>query len=160
MNKAIVLVAVAIVAAAGISAFALMSSDSGEVTTIQEPINEKPAIVEEKVSILDTNNSFPAPTLIAQSMKAAQPAPNVTIGDDGKIYVLYQDTVDEKTNIFLKTSTDNGQTFSEPVRVNLLDGNVALDGRVAPTIQLGDNGEVYVTSVSYTHLTLPTNREV
>ncbi len=77
-------------------------------------------------------------------MKAAQPAPNVTIGDDGKIYVLYQDTVDEKTNIFLKTSTDNGQTFSEPVRVNLLDGNVALDGRVAPTIQLGDNGEVYV----------------
>ena len=99
MNKAIVLVAVAIVAAAGISAFALMSSDSGEVTTIvQEPIAEKPAIVEEEVSILDTNNSFSAPTLIAQSMKAAQPAPNVTIGDDGKIYVLYQDTVDEETN--------------------------------------------------------------
>ena len=98
MNKVIVLVAVAIVAAAGISAFALMSSDSGEVTTIQEPINEKPAIVEEEVSILDTNNSFPAPTLIAQSMKAAQPAPNVTIGDDGKIYVLYKDTVDEETN--------------------------------------------------------------
>ena len=145
MNKAIVLVAVAIVAAAGISAFALMSSDSGEVTTIvQEPIAENPAIVEEEVSILDTNNSFSAPTLIAQSMKTAQPAPNVTIGDDGKIYVLYQDTVDEKTNIFLKTSTDNGQTFSEPVRVNLIDGNVALDGRVAPTIQLGDNGEVYV----------------
>ena len=88
MNKAIVLVAVAIVAAVGISAFALMSSDSGEITTIQEPISEKPAIVEEEVSVLDTNNSFPAPTLIAQSMKAAQPAPNVTIGDDGKIYVL------------------------------------------------------------------------
>jgi hypothetical protein len=31
-------------------------------------------------------------------MKAAQPAPNVTIGDDGKIYVLYQDTVNEETN--------------------------------------------------------------
>ena len=89
MNKAIVLVAVAIVAAAGISAFALMSSDSGEVTTIvQEPIAEKPAIVEEEISILDTNNSFSAPTTIAQSMMAAQPAPNVTIGDDGKIYVL------------------------------------------------------------------------
>ena len=97
MNKAIVLVAVAIVVAAGISAFALMSSDSGEVTPIvQEPIAEKPVIVEEEVSILDTNNSFPAPTTIAQSMMAAQPAPNVTIGDDGKIYVLYQDTVDEK----------------------------------------------------------------
>ena len=89
MNKAIVLVAVAIVAAAGISAFALMSSDSGEVTPIvQEPIAEKPAVVEEEVSILDTK-SFPAPTTIAQSMMAAQPAPNVTIGDDGKIYVLY-----------------------------------------------------------------------
>ena len=151
MNKAIVLVAVAIVAAAGISAFALMSSDSGEVTPIvQEPIAEKPAVVEEEVSILDTK-SFPAPTTIAQSMMAAQPAPNVTIGDDGKIYVLYQDTVDEKTNIFLKTSTDNGQTFSEPVRVNLLDGNVALDGRVAPTIQLGDNGEVYVAWANSRH---------
>lgn len=144
MNKAIVLVAVAIVVAAGISAFALMSSDSGEVTPIvQEPIADKPEIIEEEVSILDTK-SFPAPTTIAQSMMAAQPAPNVTIGDDGKIYVLYQDTVDEKTNIFLKTSTDNGKSFSEPVRVNLIDGNVALDGRVAPTIQLGDNGEVYV----------------
>ena len=151
MNKAIVLVAVAIVAAAGISAFALMSSDSGEVTPIvQEPIAEKPAIVEEEVSILDTK-SFPAPTTIAQSMMAAQPAPNVTIGDDGKIYVLYQDTVNEETNIFLKTSTDNGKSFSTPVRVNLLDGNVALDGRVAPTIQLGDNGEVYVIWANSRH---------
>ena len=89
MNKAIVLVAVAIVAAVGISAFALMSSDSGEITTIQEPIAEKPAVVEEEVSILDTNNSFPAPTTIAQSMMmAAQPAPNVTIGDDGCIVIL------------------------------------------------------------------------
>ena len=135
-------VAIAIIAA-GVSAFVLMPSESAEVApVIQEPMVEKSQVPEEEVSILDTNNSFPAPTTIAQSMMAAQPAPNVTIGDDGKIYVLYQDTVDEKTNIFLKTSTDNGQTFSEPVRVNLLDGNVALDGRVAP--------------VSYTHLTLPT----
>ena len=140
MNKAIVIVAVAIVAAVGISAFALMSTESSPLPT---PVDQEPIILEEEISILDTN-LFSAPTLIAQSMMAAQPAPNVTIGDDGKIYVLYQDTVDEKTNIFLKTSTDNGQTFSEPVRVNLLDGNVALDGRVAPTIQLGDNGEVYV----------------
>jgi hypothetical protein len=33
----------------------------------------------------------------------------------------------------------------------LLDGNVALDGRVAPTIQLGDNGEVYVTWANSRH---------
>ena len=138
-------VAIAIIAA-GVSAFVLMPSESAEVApVIQEPMVEKSQVPEEEVSILDTNNSFPAPTTIAQSMMAAQPAPNVTIGDDGKIYVLYQDTVDEKTNIFLKTSTDNGQTFSEPVRVNLLDGNVALSGLVPPAIQLGDDGEVYAT---------------
>ena len=145
MRQIMLVVSVLIVLAAGVSAFTLMMPNTDEVTTIvQEPVVEKPVVVEEEISILDTTNPFSAPTTIAQSMKAAQPAPNVTIGDDGKIYVLYQDTVDEKTNIFLKTSTDNGQTFSEPVRVNLLDGNVALDGRVAPTIQLGDNGEVYV----------------
>ena len=115
MNKAIVLVAIAVVAAVGISSFALMSINSDEVT----PLDQGLAVLEEEISILDTTNPFSAPTTIAQSMQAAQPAPNVTIGDDGKIYVLYQDTVDEKTNIFLKTSTDNGQTFSEPVRVKL-----------------------------------------
>ena len=147
MNKAIVLIAIAVVAAVGISSFALMSINSDEVT----PLVQDLAVLEEEISILDTTNPFSTPTTIAQSMKAAQPAPNVTIGDDGKIYVLYQDTVDEKTNIFLKTSIDNAKSFSEPVRVNLLDGNVALDGRVAPTIQLGDNGEVYVTWANSRH---------
>ena len=142
MNKVIVMVAIAVVAVVGISAFALMSS---EFDPLPAPVVQEPVVLEEEISILDTTNPFSAPTTIAQSMKAAQPAPNVTIGDDGKIYVLYQDTVNEQTNIFLKTSTDNGQTFSEPVRVNLIDGNVALDGRVAPTIQLGDDGKVDVT---------------
>ena len=88
MNKVIAIAAVAIVAAIGISAFALMSSESGEVTiNVQQPVTDKPEVVEEEVSILETK-SFPAPTTIAQSMIAAQPAPNVTIGDDGKIYVL------------------------------------------------------------------------
>ena len=141
MNKTIALVSIAVVVAIGISSFALMSINSDEVT----PLVQELAVLEEEISILDTTNPFSAPTTIAQSMQAAQPAPNVTIGDDGKIYVLYQDTVNEETNIFLKTSTDNGKSFSTPVRVNLLDGNVALDGRVAPTIQLGDNGEIYVT---------------
>ena len=141
MNKVIVVVAIAVVIAVGISAFTLISTNTDEIT----PVIQESVVFEEKVSVLDNTNSFSAPITITQSMKAAQPAPNVTIGDDGKIYVLYQDTVDEKTNIFLKTSTDNGKSFSTPVRVNLLDGNVALDGRVAPTIQLGDDGEVYAT---------------
>ena len=147
MNKTIVLVAIAVVAAVGISSFALMSNNSDEVT----PLVQELVVDEEEISILDTTNPFSAPTTIAQSMQAAQPAPNVTIGDDGKIYVLYQDTVNEETNIFLKTSTDNGKSFSTPVRVNLLDGNVALDGRVAPTIQLGDNDEVYVVWANSRH---------
>ena len=85
-------VSVLIVLAAGVSAFTLMMPNTDEVTTIvQEPVVEKPVVVEEEISILDTTNPFSAPITIAQSMKAAQPAPNVTIGDDGKIYVLYQD---------------------------------------------------------------------
>ena len=147
MNKTIVLVSIAVVVAVGISSFALMSNNSDEVT----PLVQELVVDEEEISILDTTNPFSAPTTIAQSMQAAQPAPNVTIGDDGKIYVLYQDTVNEETNIFLKTSTDNGKSFSTPVRVNLLDGNVALDGRVAPTIQLGDNDEVYVIWANSRH---------
>ena len=107
MNKVIAMVTIAVVAAVGISAFALMSTNTGEII----PVVQEPVVLEEEILILDTN-SFSAPITIAQSMKAAQPAPNVTIGDDGKIYVLYQDTVNEETNIFLKTSTDNGQTFS------------------------------------------------
>ena len=95
MNKAVVMVAIAVVAAVGISAFALMSLESGSLPT---PVVQEPVIFDEEISILDAVNSFSAPTTIAQSMKAAQPAPNVTIGDDGKIYVLYQDTVDEETN--------------------------------------------------------------
>jgi len=141
MNKSLVLVVVTLVIAMGVSSFVLTSSN----TDVFSSIIQEPVVLEEKISVLDTANPFSAPLTIAQSMKAAQPAPNVTIGDDGKIYVLYQDTVNKQTNIFLKTSTDNGKSFSEPVRVNLLDGNVALDGRVAPTIQLGDDGEVYVS---------------
>ena len=92
MNKVIAVVAMAVVVAVGISAFALMSTESGPLPA---PVVQETVVLEEKVSVLDTN-SFSAPITIAQSMKAAQPAPNVTIGDDGKIYVLYQDTVDEK----------------------------------------------------------------
>ena len=86
------MIAIAVVAALGISAFALMSGNTGEVT----PVVQEPVVLKEEISILDTTNSFSVPITIAQSMKAAQPAPNVTIGDDGKIYVLYQDTVNEK----------------------------------------------------------------
>ena len=94
MNKVLLVVSIAIISI-GVPSFALMSSESG---SLPAPVVQEPAIFDEEISILDAVNSFSAPTAIAQSMKAAQPAPNVTIGDDGKIYVLYQDTVDEETN--------------------------------------------------------------
>jgi hypothetical protein len=139
MNKIIIIAVIAAVVAVGIASFTLMSTDLRDST----PILQESIVSEEKISVLDTD-PFSVPITIAQSMKAAQPSPSVTIGNDGKLYVLYQDTVDEETNIFLKTSTDNGKSFSEPVRVNSLDGNVILDGRVAPSIQLGDDDNVYV----------------
>ena len=94
MNKVLLVVSIAITSI-GVPSFALMSSESGSLPT---PVVQEPVIFDEEISILDAVNSFSAPNTIAQSMKAAQPAPNVTIGDDGKIYVLYQDTVDEETN--------------------------------------------------------------
>jgi len=94
MNKVLLVVSIAIISI-GVPSFALMSSESG---SLPAPVVQEPVIFDEEISILDAVNSFSAPTTIAQSMKAAQPAPNVTIGDDGKIYVLYQDTVDEETN--------------------------------------------------------------
>ena len=62
MNKVIVMVAIAVVAAVGISSFALMSNNAGEISpVVQEPMIEKPAVLEEKVSVLDTTNHFQTP---------------------------------------------------------------------------------------------------
>ena len=52
MNKAVVMIAIAVVAAVGISAFALMSSESGPLPApvVQEPMIEKPSFFEEEIS--------------------------------------------------------------------------------------------------------------
>ena len=85
MNKKSLLIIASIFVGLGISAF--LYSDVNNTSEV--------LLVEEDISKIHTSNVFSEPTTIAQSMKAAQPAPNVTIGDDGKIYVLYQDTVDD-----------------------------------------------------------------
>ena len=105
----------------------------------------------QEVSQISISNTFSEPVKISQSVDEAQPAPNITISDDGKIYVLYQDSVvnDIGTNLYLKTSTNNGKSFSEPIRVNSIEGNVALDGRVPPAISLGEN-------LSLIHISEPT----
>ena len=100
----------------------------------------------QEISKINISNTFSEPVKISKSIKESQPAPNVAISDDGKLYVLYQDTVVNEigTNLFLKTSTNNGKSFSEPIRVNTIEGNVGLDGRVPPAISLGENNEVFV----------------
>ena len=100
----------------------------------------------QEVSQISISSTFSEPVKISQSVDEAQPAPNITISDDGKIYVLYQDSVVNEigTNLYLKTSTNNGKSFSEPIRVNSIEGNVALDGRVPPAISLGENNQVFV----------------
>ena len=127
----------AICAVVGVSAaFLLVSTDSS--TQILDNNQE--------VSQISISNTFSEPVKISQSIDEAQPAPNIAISDDGKIYVLYQDSVVNEigTNLYLKTSTNNGKSFSEPIRVNSIEGNVALDGRVPPAISLGENNEVFV----------------
>ena len=86
----------------------------------------------QEVSQISISNTFSDPVKISQSVDEAQPAPNIAINDNGKIYVLYQDSIVNEigTNLYLKTSTNNGKSFSEPIRVNSIEGNVALDGRV------------------------------
>ena len=127
----------AVCAVVGVSAaFLLISIDSS--TQILDNNQE--------VSQISISNTFSEPVKISQSIDEAQPAPNIAISDDGKIYVLYQDSVVNEigTNLYLKTSTNNGKSFSEPIRVNSIEGNVALDGRVPPAISLGENNEVFV----------------
>ena len=137
MNTKSVGIVAAICAVVGVSAIFLLT-DTDNTSEVFENNQE--------ISKLDIPTTFSEPIKISQSVENAQPSPNVIISDEGKIYVLYQDTVVNEigTNLYLKTSTDNGKTFSEPVRVNSLDGNVALDGRVPPAISLGENNEVFV----------------
>ena len=57
MNKAVVMVAIAVVAAVGISAFALMSGDSSEVTpVVQEPAGQLARLVSARSKQLEKSN--------------------------------------------------------------------------------------------------------
>ncbi len=86
---------------------------------------------------------FTKPVQVTQTDTDSQPAPNIAIDDSGKIFVIYPSTENGITNLFIKTSIDNGKIFSNPVKVNSIDGNVVLDGRVAPSIAFGNEGQVY-----------------
>ena len=83
MSSKSVGIAAAICAVVGISAIFLLNTDN--TSEVFENNQE--------ISKLDIPSTFSEPIKISQSIENAQPAPNVIISDEGKIYVLYQDTV-------------------------------------------------------------------
>ena len=137
MNSKSVGIIAAVCAVVGISAAFLLI---GGINSSQILDNNQ------EVSQISISSTFSEPVKISQSVDEAQPAPNIAINDNGKIYVLYQDSIVNEigTNLYLKTSTNNGKSFSEPIRVNSIEGNVALDGRVPPAISLGENNQIFV----------------
>ena len=94
-------------------------------------------------SVQPMSMPFTDPIKVTQTSTDSQPAPNIAIDDSGKMFVIYPSTENGVTNLYIKTSVDNGKTFSTPVRVNSIDGDVVLDGRVAPTVAFGKDGQVY-----------------
>jgi len=70
--------------------------------------------------------------------------PSISVNPDtGTVYAAFAKTEGETTDIFLISSTDGGQTFSEPVRVNHIPGNASAMWNTIP-VKFGPNGEVYV----------------
>ena len=100
--------------------------------------------------VTTTNLSTPSagffdPITVVASSESPSNAPNVAIDKtSGTMYVVYITEESGIHNLYLKSSTDGGKTFSEPSRVNQKIGNVFLDGRVSPNIVVDDQGKIYV----------------
>lgn len=135
--------------AAGKVAF-IKSTDDGATWT-------KPQIIAglETVSVVDPNTGEPVRTGDIIPEPAIDPA-------TGQLYVVWQDSrfngglFDE---IALSTSTDGGQTWSAPLRVNTPKGRPAFN----PSVRVNSAGTVAVTYYDFRDLTpgdsttLPTN---
>ena len=79
------------------------------------------------------------PVIIAES---TQKLPDITVGDDGTIYVIWADTR-YGTNLYFAKSTDHGETFTEGVQVNDEIGQVVTLTSNQPKIAEYD-GMLYV----------------
>jgi hypothetical protein len=69
--------------------------------------------------------------------------PAAIIDDDGRIYIGWAKEEGNKNNIYIASSSDNGKTFSEKVRVNS-DADMPSGINHAPTMAIGAKGELYV----------------
>ncbi len=58
-----------------------------------------------------------AKSISLPAIRSLASSPFLTVGKAGKIYVVYAIPINEDRGIYLTTSTDVGQTWSEPVRI-------------------------------------------
>jgi hypothetical protein len=67
----------------------------------------------------------------------------LTDPNTGTIYAVYFRN-ENGGNIFLQKSSDSGQTFSQPIRINDKEGSVQLDAQWSPpAIGVGPDSQVY-----------------
>jgi hypothetical protein len=72
-------------------------------------------------------------------------SPSIVISpENNTIYLSYSKTENNKTNIYLVNSTDGGESFSPPVRVNNIAGDATKSPWTSTKIVLGPNNEIYV----------------
>jgi hypothetical protein len=129
LNKAIVLGIVSAVAIA----FAVVFSFN---MTLDTDVS-----VNDAVSKLSSDFAIP----VAVASEYPSGAPNVAIDkNSGKLYVVYIAKEEVGHNLYLKTSTDGGKSFSNGILVNDKPGDVFLDGRVSPNVAIGPQGQIYV----------------
>lgn len=62
----------------------------------------------------------------------------------GTIYLSFTRTENNVTNIYMTKSSDDGVSFSKPVRINHVIGDASPDAWTAPRILLGNTGEIFV----------------
>jgi hypothetical protein len=76
----------------------------------------------------------------------------VTDPNTGSLYAVYFRNENGGGNIYLQKSSDNGQTFSQPVRINDNEGSVQLDAQWSPpAIGVGPSSQVYAVWYNADH---------
>ena len=72
--------------------------------------------------------------------------PAVATDDNtGDTYVVYFRGENKGANIYIQRTNDSGKTFSQPVRINNVEGSIQLDAQWSPpALGIGPNSELYV----------------
>jgi hypothetical protein len=106
----------------------------------------------------DKSDGSPVVVLSPADHQAA--SPEIALGPDGSINVIWVDRVPDKanrahlkpgehthksyTNLYFARSTDNGRTFTPPLRINDVEGTVWGFSTSKPRIGIGKSGTIYV----------------